>query len=707
MNPFDLLALPDANSDLAYKWIVTLFPDTSTSAFGAAFATFSGSLAFLGSLFIAWHVLVGVVSTAYSGKILGDQFHQIYAPLRVVLGFGMLVPVSDGYSAVHFLLRDVVSVAAINLGNAPIKVYVSGLTTGDQSANIIGQQGSAVAKQFLYLEACTAVVNGLTENRFLNWGTTISPQRATVVQNTKKSSWGLFTANGEVYETTLWDYDECGSLSFTSSTPEQTAAIGNFYTTRINATKQLQAAVEGMVSASQIGDYFGKYDFSDVGDNGLSEELLKMNYITPSLLSTYSSVQTSWNSSVGSAASNVFKTDNANQATNLKALIDARGFMAAGTLERSLAQISAKASSLASESPTTTGSSLEGEYAVAYNNLRAVVTQIYSNGSGSLYAQGEALPTSAGDDGGIRAAFWSTMTHYLVRPAPGTADHDALLLDPVGGMISFGHTLLVGFQAGMLALIAANALAGAGVGVGDSLAGLAGFGIASQALSAVLNFLSEWFGYVLIIVLIVGLLHAFVLPAIPFIMVMVMGISWLVMFLEAAIAGILWAFAFLRMDGAQLFDRNQAPGVSLLFNLFLRPAIGMLAFIGGTLLLPVILGTLITLWDNVAALQMTMDFTGFFHWAASNILFFAIMWHIYLRIFGLIPNIADHVAHWMGIGTSPSFGDGNETQAAVGAAVGVAMATRQAPVVPKGRPRPAPGTPPPGGNDGDKGKDGK
>ena len=168
-------------------------------------------------------------------------------------------------------------------------------------------------------------------------------------------------------------------------------------------------------------------------------------------------------------------------------------------------------------------------------------------------------------------------------------------------------------------------------------------------------------------------------------MVMVLGIGWLIMLLEAVIAAPLWAFMLLRMDGQDFIDRAQAPGVSLLFNLFLRPAIGMLAFIGGSLLLNEILGGLILLWDRAASFQMTPDFLGIFYWAVSNVLLGFIMWHLYLRMFGLIPTIADHIGHWMGLGTSPSFNDGGETSAAVGAAVGVGMASKQFPVTPKPR----------------------
>jgi hypothetical protein len=47
-----------------------------------------------------------------------------------------------------------------------------------------------------------------------------------------------------------------------------------------------------------------------------------------------------------------------------------------------------------------------------------------------------------------------------------------------------------------------------------------------------------------------------------------------------------------------------------------------------------------------------------------------------LRIFGLIPTIADRVGHWMGFGASHGYNDGQETTAAIGAAVAAGQVGR-------------------------------
>jgi hypothetical protein len=146
--------------------------------------------------------------------------------------------------------------------------------------------------------------------------------------------------------------------------------------------------------------------------------------------------------------------------------------------------------------------------------------------------------------------------------------------------------------------------------------------------------------------------------------------------LEAAIAGVLWAFAFIRMDGQEMFDKNQAPGVTLLFNLFLRPAIGMLAFIGGLKLLPETMNSLSILWDDNFNAQTSPDWSSILQWVVGIVMYTWMQWHLSLRIFGLIPTIADRVGHWMGFGASHGYNDGQETTAAIGAAVAAGQVGR-------------------------------
>ena len=693
----DLLgAIPD--TDIALGFIHVLFPDSDT-VYANAIGTFTSTLLFLGSLFLGWNILSGIVSTAYNGKILGDKYHQVYAPLRVVLGVGLLAPISDGWSAVHLGLRDIVAPAAINMANGPVKFYVNSVAKGKGSAVIRGHQGEYVVRQFVQMEACMTVANALTTNIF--GSDKITKSGPTTVPVEEGSSWGLFGSAEKVSEKVVWDYGDCGSISFMLSEKSASAAVNNFYTERMLATTNAQAAVSGVISDSGIGEYIARYGLSETENQHILDELQRKGIVPADLLASYQAEVRKWNTQVGVAATEVFGRDNKRLADEITEFINEYGFMAAGATERTLSEISGEASRLASETPVAMAPRLEGRYQNAYGQVLHVFSglsdqqraQTASSGAPTLSDEG-----AAADGVGAMNYILSKISPFLARPPVGSPDHDRLLADPVGGMIAFGHLLLNAFQVMFVSVMALSAAAQAAVGGVDNPVGWCGLKALAQGAAGALEYVSNWLGPIMALILAIGILHAFILPMIPFIMVLVMGISWMVMFLEAVIAAPLWAFMLMRMEGTEFFDRHQAPGVSLLFNIFLRPAIGILAFIGGSFLIKFVLSGVILLWDKSSSFQMTPDLTGIFHWAVQNVILVAIMWHLYLKFFGLIPNIADHVAHWMGIGTSPSFGDGNETNAAVGAAVGVGMASRQFPVAP--RPRQAK----PKGDGNDKGK---
>lgn len=674
---FDVLSTINIknDTDIAYGWIQVLFP-AGDSPYGAAFAVFTGLLSMLGGLFLAWHVLQGIVMSAYTGKVLGQKFHQIWAPLRVVLGFGMLVPISGGFSSVHFLLRDVVGVAAVNLGNAPIQAYVAAVANPDEgkNVNVASFKGSYVFDELLNREVCDAVVQGLG-----------------------KSVWSYFTGSDISYAPSprgdvvsvlnplelnnyRWNYGACGEVSFVTPSVPDTGILKDadpqyiaFAQARRDATARMVTTIRDSINKDGLGQYFKNHDVRDMDSGKLLEQLRTEGIIPAGLAVVKKNAVEDWDKAVSAASAEVYKSVMDKNGQALRGQIEKYGFMAAGGFERALSKASSISVSLANASPKLVNPSLSDSYRAPYGAaVQAVLggpkIQGEPDGDGSLYG------TNKSDEP-------MSVIFYKFAPALATMKSatDPTSGDPLGDMITFGHTLIAGWEAiavgvavmrevlvgadaaakaGQISLI--NAATGGASGVFTSVA-------AAIALDA-FEYVMTWFKPFMTTILVVGILHAYVLPMLPMIMVFIMGISWLIMFLEAAIAAVLWAFVFIRMDGDDFVDRHQAQGASLLFNLFLRPAIGMLAFIGGLMLLPKLMNSLSVLWADSFDAQTSPDWTGVISWAVGLVLFTWMQWHLTLRLFGLIPTIADRVGSWMGF-NSHGYNDGQETSAAVGAAV--------------------------------------
>ncbi len=665
---FDLLSPANLNDDIAFSWITELFSDNPAMPLSSAFGVFATTVSMLGVLFLSWHVLIGIVNSAYTGKVLGERWHQVWAPLRVVLGFGLLVPVNDGFSSVHLLLKNVVGVAAVNLGNAPIFAYIESATDRENLNKLHTDYGTTLVKEVLLREVCfnvTQAANNVS-GRYASRKTRVSqplPEGVT-------KSW--FSSSIQT-----WDWGQCGSITFTR--PERgdseifkdtETSLQNFHDERNKATGEVIKAIQKskFIDYAKLSDFLaqhGDWNVDQVPPPEIVDAFKATGIMNDDIISEMVAIGKKWNESVSAEASKVFKAGTDNNAARLKERITKFGFMVAGSYERSLSAISGMAVALAGESPQITTANMSDLNQKRVIKAVQLVQTLRGVNTTEAIAAGVVEPEDNKD--------W--MTYAVAKVLPANLANMKLAktsADPVGDMITFGHTLL-GVASAAIALMLAAQLGSGFISKIPFVGGAASSGI---------EYISQWVGYAIMIFVIVGIIHAFVLPMLPMIMVFIMGVSWLILFLEAAIAGILWAFAFIRMDGHEFFDKNQAPGVTLLFNLLLRPALGMLAYCGMLLLLPKLMNSLTLIWDEAFAAQ-TGNVSLLFLWQfiAGLVLFTYMQWHLTLRLTGLIPSLPDRVGHWMGM-QMHGYNDGQETSAAVGALVGAGMAAGRAPLVP-------------------------
>lgn len=632
------------DTDIAYSWITALFSNDPGKPLSAAFAAFSSTLTFLGALFMSWHVLTGIVSTAYTGKVLGEKWHQIWAPLRVIFGFGLLVPIGGGFSSVHYLLKDVVGPAAVNLGNAPIVAYITAATSRENISNIRSVYGSNLANEFLKKEICFQVVdylnnNTIARNRFFGPGVS-QPS----IEGAKQHFWDSSKIQ--------WDYGACGSVIMSNietsdskvepfdSTffPDKDDLLNNFNKSRIAATGQLITSIRQstFIDFAKLAKFLaehGAWNENATPTKDIVDALVSQGLISPRVISDLKSYGDQWDNSVSTAAQQVFKISVERNGENLKERIFKYGFMVAGSYERSLSSISGAAVSLASSPAIVQPSSLSD----AYNQK---VEKAYSILS-SLISSNDSQALSAGISDATKDTDW--VPWLIEKIFPANLSNMMLgkkSVDPVGDMMTLGHSLLNYASIGVGALVAAAFVAG-------------GPSAVTQAPLSAFNMAASFIVPILMAMVLVGVLYAFILPMLPMIMVFAMGISWLILFLEASIAAVLWAFAFIRMDGHEFFDRNQSPGVSLLFNLLLRPALGMLAYCGLLLLQPLLLNSLAEIWNGSFAAQTgelsKVGLAWLWQLIAQLGIFAYLQWHLNLRLAHLIPSIPDRVGHWMGI----------------------------------------------------------
>ncbi|MBY3433410.1 DotA/TraY family protein [Rhizobium laguerreae] len=700
----DLLAQPDCN-DIAWGWIQTLFGTNGkceiinaanfNTPYANAFAVLTASLAFFGGLFMAYHTVIGIVSSAYTGKVLGEKWHQIWAPLRVVFGFGLLIPVGDGFSSVHYILRDGIAVAAIQLANNLVGAYVGSVAKDSlaaTSAQINTLGGHDYAQKFFEKEVCSGVIGAMSSGLF-TWYSYDAPSPE------KPSTFWLVRGQTQGQ---VWNYGSCGRLNLDHYTPGANdgifsvesgrLAIDEFNKTRAEATEELRQKIK----STEFMDYaaLGKFidengDSIESGEDAVIKKLRTEGKVPAGIQNKLNEYADAWDKKVSDAATRVFTEATKDTRTNLPEMLKSRGFMQAGAVERSIAAVSATVSGLANVTMSSTSPLLDKDTLAKLKFAQSMVSSskaVDNPGSGD----GGSDDTTDAVSRAVQSLMPANLSHMLsAKPSR----------DPIGDMIVFGNNILTTASYALLLMWGAKAVAD---GVGNSLVGLVGGG----AVSSIADSLSRWFSWFIMIMIIVGLMHSFVLPLLPMIMVFTMGVQWLIMFLEGSIAAVLWAFIFIRMDGAEFFDQKQSPGVGLLFNLLLRPALGMLAFCGMLILLPALLNTLNTVWGNyfylstgnhtdantpVGTALQGLGLVWLWQWLASMVMFCWMQWTMTLRITGLIPSIADRVGHWMGVSSTSGYGDSQETSAHIGAMVAASQALSKMPIMGGGQQSRGPG----------------
>src|SRR5690606_26180356 len=92
-----------------------------------AFMAFSGTLLFLAAMVSGWQIITGLVASAKEGTVLGKQYHEVWAPIRVVFGFGMLAPIAGGLCAAQIVCLYLV-VWGGNLANVVWAPYITSVT---------------------------------------------------------------------------------------------------------------------------------------------------------------------------------------------------------------------------------------------------------------------------------------------------------------------------------------------------------------------------------------------------------------------------------------------------------------------------------------------------------------------------------------------------------------------------------------------------
>lgn len=636
----DLLAEP-SSTNLAWKLVQAVLPTDTASPWGQALQVFTSVLFALCSLTVAFNVVQGVVASAYTGKVLGERFHSIYMPLRVVLGLGLLAPIpATGFSSAHYILRDVVARAGINLADATWSVFVGAVSKDGTTIIPTSSSGSALALSILKHEICTAVYNKAGST----WGWQIDPPPP----GGEDGGLGIWGSESVV----AWNWaPTCGRLAF--SVPADRQAFSD---ARRNAVADLVNALRPEAQR------YAKIAAQTSGINSADgiRQAVGSSVLSPKLVHDLRALGARYDAKIAAAARASASQVEVEARNRLAENAKDQGFLTAGMYFMSLSQISQLTTSLTNEIPSDEPARIDGDFGQAIERgFKILNLQV----TGEL--QREALTAddfaAAGDDqSGVLVKLLAPISRSLVewgaQATSGAGEGDAL-----GNLVASGHAMLsIGWSAiaagGAAAAIATNSVADA---VGAD-------GAASWFL--------EWSKWIIGALMLVGSIRAYLIPILPFFFVLMSGIALVSALLEAMIALPLWAMQWSKLDNDHEFAGAAVRGgLMLLVDIFLRPVLAILALCGSYPVFNVVLNTLDKFWPTAFLAQSGGSVVGLGAFIFMSIFQAYLSWFVCLQLFGQSWSLPDRIPRWIGI--SSSGGESSMTNKAVSGILALASRT--------------------------------
>ncbi len=168
------------------------------------------------------------------------------------------------------------------------------------------------------------------------------------------------------------------------------------------------------------------------------------------------------------------------------------------------------------------------------------------------------------------------------------------------------------------------------------------------------------------VLLAVAMVHAYILPMMPYIYMLFFVVGLLILVTEALIAAPIWALMHVRLDGQEFADQVQKPGYMIVFNLILRPSLAVLGLIISMTVFSASIYFLNETFDIAAQATMPSD-TGFALLGVLSMLLIQTYLHYQLavRSFSLIVSAPDRVTRWFGQ-AGENLNEAQDTDRAVG-----------------------------------------
>ena len=606
VNPYDVSwAALDPGNDWAAQVLRSIFPipggvaGTSTgneaNVIQLLVGQFTGFVAAIACAFVAYNVIMNIHRAAETSRVLGTGQTWMFV-VRVGFAGIMMFPLGGGFSAGQAM---VMQGAMVGIGMAKA-LYANALQAiGPDHIVIAAAMVPGTEKTvegLIESELCMDLVNLASNTNNPPATPLIANPKGTTVNNSYNG--GYVTYRYDVSAGNTWGNPTCGAVTVMNKQQAQQTVAGQ----SVDMAAVQQAVLNGVLTGSIRGPVLSVAQ--NFWNTKQASALVPLENVLFNATTSYNANLTAAaTTAANNLANSVQNTANAAHQGNADLLAgqvqqSILGWTAAGAYYLEIARLNANTMSLMNATPDTTSPSYDGlGYALSYDmapmaaavrDYMTTMQTIVQTSDGTSVPSGipHDLGTAKGNPSGpdvldrvmgalqLNAGVLTTITGYIL---PTTN----IWTDPFGGLMRLGQTLINTSLAGFgLAAVLNSGVASTGAALFDALT-FNWTGVAATLTGhALMSFLATPVFAGLLALLIPGIIIAYVLPMIPYVMWMAGVCGWIILVCEAMIAVPLWMLAHMTFGGDGLHGRA-IEGWGLLFNVVFRPTLMLIGLFLG------------------------------------------------------------------------------------------------------------------------------
>lgn len=654
------------------------------AALRSALSVYSGAVLVLAGVILLYHLLEMVAETAHTGKPMG-RANQIYAPIRLVLAIGFLVPMAGGLNVGQNMMVHVAKWGS-NLASHVWLVFLDNLAAS--SPVIIPPSVPPIVNKVVHdlvmMKACTYVYNSELD---VLYGDQAWVKQTYIVSFQENSSGGSFKSTSEKAV--------CGSytLPTPNASTQQVAMVNRIYACN-------KATIQNMVKTQGV-DALAKKILHYASPNADTPAPTKEEY--DALVNQY------WTALYQGLQQAANDTSVQNTIAQLASNWSADGWVGAGAWFNTISRVQsnildANEAALPRTSPPDMDFLIKQDRKT--NTWRKTPDETFHGIVGSILGQfddaigggeqstnplpEETTAAASGTNDGkgssgnpLLAVF--DLVDWIGQKTGSWPSTDGVLFpfktsNPLSELAYLGHNnLSTGLM--LIAIGGVSPIASKSINyLGDKLARFIPVPAAAwltSIFSGVLSTVIEQFGWLCITIgcgfVFTGVLLSFALPMIPFIRFFFNVLVWLLTVFEAVIAMPLFALAHLNPYGDGVAPSSAKGGYFFMLSIMLRPVLMIFGLMAGLLLFFVAIVFLNKMF--LIATAGTGASAGGYGTLAKII--FSVMYATLAYIcantcFKAISHFPDHALNWMG-GRGPQtkdLGDPSTMQSVVTATAG-------------------------------------